>query len=358
MTRQSADRFFIGDVECDVAPLNALPRSVVEAGRSPDEFDMGTACWRGYVANWSLRDRRLFLERLHSRSYTMGPERIAITTTTLVVPLINTPVEVTRLFCPPTCAACDHAPSLQVVPRWHRKPEVPRRMTALELDFSSGRLVRSRHALAAPHHCPDDNTPFYDLESERPWEWTNAWRAMGAVRRCGNALRDSPERDTFRTRRVGARFRQERMRRGWSFGDWARAAGLPPARAGKLAEFERGYRKLDHATVDAMARALEVTPEERSKLGAQEEQDFLEALEAWRQSPESESVTVRDDSFYVPEALREDPAAIVEWARELARIAWRQTVLVLGRREILVFDGQGELLRRSGLVVPGPAGDA
>jgi hypothetical protein len=273
--------------------------------------------------------------------------------------IYDAPVEFTRGICPPDCDACARLArepkGLREQWAWERKKGLVslatllgegRRDTTktdpnvfedtgpmiLELDLRQGRLVRFRHGL-------EEDIGALHLVG-------------GTVRRFARVFDGAPLWTTFYMQRIRARFRKERMHRDWSFGTWTRAAGLPIARAGKIAELERGQRVLEVSAVDALARALDISSDDLQAIREAEKEDYAAACEAWQSTLVDDVLTWGFDGYYAPVEFRGDAEASIAWASRFVKAAWRRYMLLHRRREVIAFTHEGEILGRAPLVPP------
>lgn len=87
MTSQILDRLRCGGEEFELSCLPRLPPAE-HLRRSPDGTPLGkdrldihaahsTACWRRYVAQWSIHDGRLYLDRLFGPVHLLAPGPLA-----------------------------------------------------------------------------------------------------------------------------------------------------------------------------------------------------------------------------------------------------------------------------------------
>lgn len=155
---------------------------------------------------------------------------------------------------------------------------------------------------------------------------------------------------------IGELISQERVRRGWRFGDLARACGaLSPRQISRVAQrlvlFEReGVR--DQGLLRKVVLALELDPVRVNELLDRQHREGLAEWNAWVDEPAPIQLHVRPFAgFWYRHALPPDAAAdesrAIDYARRLT-IGRRdfRVVLALNRRVALTF-AEGELIARS-----------
>ncbi len=354
MTRQLDDNLWLDGAETFVPPFIPLPKVIWDTmlaeprGRSVHS----TACLRGYIATWELYEGMLYLCSIASNRFVMGPEPIAATHFSGILELVEPRAGFAPRVCGPDCEAC--------------QTESDDR-TALELEIASGRLVRARHLVEPPQDLPwwgRSRARTMPFATVMQWRWAPEWIALGA--QCSNRgpFDTAPRWHELQLGRLRARVKEERTRREWDHETLARAAGLDPAHARKIAAFEDGPAQYDSladwakkdaiagADIDAVTHALKMSPDELEELRVAGAVAFADACKAWQAEPHDdvvvdESVLPHARTYRVPPEARDDLDASIAWAKRAAQASWRSVSLVFRRHTVIDFDGYGVETGRS-----------
>ena len=155
------------------------------------------------------------------------------------------------------------------------------------------------------------------------------------------------------TNDIGELIAAERVRRGWRFGDLARACGATTARqtsriAQRLVLFEReGVR--DRALLQRVVVALELEPVIVNELLRRQQEEELAEWNAWADEPVPMKVHVRPFAGFwygqhLPDDIEGDELRAIEYARRITvgREDMR-VVLALSRRRSITF-ARGEIV--------------
>ncbi|HEX6642017.1 MAG TPA: hypothetical protein VF215_12940 [Thermoanaerobaculia bacterium] len=155
------------------------------------------------------------------------------------------------------------------------------------------------------------------------------------------------------TNYIGELIAAERVRRGWRFGDLARACGATTARqtsriAQRLVLFEReGVR--DRALLQRVAFALDLDPVVVNELLRRQHEEELAEWKAWADEPVPMKLHVRPFAGFwygqpLPDEIEGDELRAIQYARQMTvgREDMR-VVLALSRRRSITF-ARGEIV--------------
>ncbi len=155
------------------------------------------------------------------------------------------------------------------------------------------------------------------------------------------------------TNYVGELISEERVRRGWRFGDLARACGaVTPKETSRIARrlvlFEReGVR--DQKLLRKVVRALDVDPIAVNELLRRQHDEELAEWNAWADEPVPMKLHVRPFAGFwygqsLPDEIEDDELRAIDYARRMT--VGRQemrVVLALSRRRSITF-ARGEIV--------------
>ncbi len=346
MTQQIPDEFFDGDTPCRskaILPLPALPLFPA-AAHDPRDFSLrSTACWRRYVARWTLREGRLWLTSfrgawcpllddgpLHAWWFTgvlrllgeeKGSGRRALDDDDLIVDDDDDDDW-------PLTLRSRHRSSW----RWR---------SCREVDIRAGCMVRERWV----HVACDDESPI--------WEQLPGGDGLFANSTPGFPLSNRPRPESFLHRRLRRACWQARTHKHLSPGDAAVLLGESRKKGGRVCEWEAGIRDRPSEWVNRYAAALGIPADDVVAMNLADDVDARAADEAWLSAPvrpvllfrgESEKSGRHFDYGAPPSVATGDEAAALAWARACIALTWRPAKVVVSRRVTLHLDGDGDVV--------------
>jgi hypothetical protein len=331
VTAQIGDKILISGVKKTI--LGELPVDDSVALDVPGE-GMGSACWRGHVATWEVRDAKVFLTGLTGNLRLKSPEPVQAVWLNGVIRIADGDL-----------VSYIHSGYMSGY------------AAVIELDIVGGAIRRQRRLTAADDGVRSgisDDTPAWEFLPGAGELFVPAGATGG---RCGDdpdPAEGEPEFESYEGNHLRERITAERQARGLRHGAAMALAGYPASKGGRLAEWERGQGSIDRELEQRLCAAFGITGSERIECNQKDQAGYQAALDAWADELIEPTLKVFLDSYCLcyaaPVKYRESRKALEEWAVKCVNVIWHPAELILSRRESLYFDSMGNEIKGSEMV--------
>lgn len=319
MTAQMGDTIIIDGEEKEIMGYLHIPSNMLRFARGGDSFSSSTACWRGYVGAWEVRDAVVYLKEVAGCFRMASKEPVKAS-------WLNH--EFVRII--------DGDVAEYVHMGFESKYDA-----VLELELSFGVIIRQRRVTAPQRDgCGfSPYTPTWRYLPEASVLFPPECHIATSYQKPPDPTKDGPQYSHFRGRCLRPRITAERTARGLNYGGLVRLAGYSGNRGWGLAEWERGRKGIDAEMEEKICAELGIPKDEWMACHQKDYTDFQVAWDAWADEPIIPMLKIQDtlNSFWyaAPFEYRNDPDRLVAWAKACYDLTWRKPVLIISRRKTI-----------------------